>query len=30
MALIQADRVKETSSTTGTGDFALAGAETQY
>jgi hypothetical protein len=30
MALIQADRVKETSSTTGTGNFTLAGATTGF
>ena len=30
MALIQADRVKETSSTTGTGNFTLAGASTGF
>ena len=30
MALIQADRVKETTATTGTSDFALAGASTGF
>ena len=30
MALIVNDRVKETSTTTGTGTFSLAGAETGY
>ena len=30
MALIQADRVKETTATTGTGDFTLAGASTGF
>ena len=30
MALIQADRVKESSSTTGTGNFALGGAVTGF
>ena len=30
MALIQADRVKETSSTTGTGNFSLSGASTGF
>lgn len=30
MALVQADRVKETSSTTGTGNFTLSGASTGF